>query len=391
MQLLPVTKAATEKDFLKVNVLMNAGNPNYIRPLDSEINEVFDATKNKTFKYGEAARWILKDNDGKLIGRIAAFTNSKYINNGTDFPTGGIGFFDCINDQQAANVLFDEAKKWLQQKGMEAMDGPINFGDRDKWWGLMAEGFERAPIYGMSYNPPYYGQLFEVYGFKNYYNQYYYAMGVDDPLPAKFPERHAKFKAKPGYEAKHISINNLEKHAQEFATVYNAAWAQHGEAKEITKKQVMKLFNKMKPIMDERIIWFAYYKEEPIAMWINIPDLNEYFKHFNGKFGWLEKLRLLWMKRRGECRIFTGVAFGIVPKYQALGIDSFMIQEGGYTLQHKGWYDTYEMGWAGDWNPKMINIYKSLGAHQSRRMITYRYIFDEQKYPFERHPEMEYK
>ena len=126
-------------------------------------------------------------------------------------------------------------------------------------------------------------------------------------------------------------------------------------------------------------------------MWINIPDLNEYFKHFNGKFGWLEKLRLLWMKRRGECRIFTGVAFGIVPKYQALGIDSFMIQEGGYTLQHKGWYDTYEMGWAGDWNPKMINIYKSLGAHQSRRMITYRYIFDEQKYPFERHPEMEYK
>ena len=166
------------------------------------------------------------------------------------------------------------------------MDGPINFGERDKWWGLMVEGFDKQPIYGMAYNPPYYEQLFEGYGFKNYYNQYYYAMGVNDPLPPKFQERHAKFKAKPDYTARHISIKNLEKHAQEFATVYNAAWAQHGEAKEMTQEQVMKLFTKMKPIMDERVIWFAYYKEEPIAMWINIPDLNQYFKHFNGTL-WL--------------------------------------------------------------------------------------------------------
>src|SRR3954463_3560852 len=365
MQLLPVTDATAARDFLKVNVLMNAGNPNYIRPLDNEINEVFDTTKNKTFKYGEAARWVLKDDNGKLIGRIAAFTNSKYVNKGTEFPTGGIGFFDCINDQQAANVLFEEAKRWLQQKGMEAMDGSINFGDRDKWWGLMVEGFDRAPIYGMSYNPPYYGQLFEGYGFRNYYNQYYYAMGVDDPLPPKFPERHAKFKAKPGYEAKHISISNLEKHAQDFATVYNAAWAQHGEAKEITKEQVMKLFNKMKPIMDERTIWFAYYKEEPIAMFINIPDLNQYFKHFNGKLGLIQKLRLLWLKKTGACKRLTGLAFGVVPKYQSLGIDSFIIKECASLVQNNRLYESYEMGWAGDWNPKMLNIYRSLGSKQS--------------------------
>ena len=313
------------------------------------------------------------------------------MNNGTEYPVGGIGFFDCINNGEAANLLFNAAKGWLQQKGMAAMDGPINFGDRDKWWGLLVEGNNRPPVYGMAYNPVYYQPLIENYGFKNYYNQYYFAMGVDDPLPPKFEERYAKFKAKPGYSARHISIKTLDKHAQDFVTVYNAAWAQHGEAKEITKEQVMKLFNKMKPVMDERLIWFTYYKEEPIAMWINIPDLNQYFKYFNGKLGWFQKLRLLWMKQRGECKIATGVAFGVVPKYQALGIDSFMIQECAYMIQHQGWYDTYEMGWAGDWNPKMINIYKSLGAQQSRRLITYRYIFDEAKHPFERHPAMEYK
>ena len=391
MQLIEVNTAASAKDFIKANVLMNKSNPCYIRPLDNEVNDVFDTAKNKSFKYGEAKRWILKNDAGDLTGRIAAFTNSKYINKGTDFVTGGIGFFDCIDDQEAANKLFDTAKEWLQGKGMEAMDGSINFGDRDKWWGLMVEGFGTEPIYGMPFNPPYYEKLFEAYGFKNYYNQYYYAMEVKDTLPARFPERHAKFKSKPGYDARHISINELEKHAQEFATVYNAAWAQHGEAKEITAKDVMKLFNKMKKVMDERLVWFAYYKEEPIAMWINIPDLNQYFKYLAGKLGLVEKIRLLWMKKKHACRIFTGVAFGIVPKFQSLGIDSFMIYEAALLLQHLGRYDKYEMGWAADWNPKMLNIYKSLGASQSRRMVTYRYIFDETKNPFERHPVMEYK
>ncbi|GGH80415.1 hypothetical protein HNQ91_004843 [Filimonas zeae] len=390
MQVIEVNTPSLAKDFIQANVLMNKNNPRYIRPLDNEVNDVFDVNKNKNYQYGETKRWILKDDNGALAGRIAAFTNTKYVNHGTDFPTGGVGFFDCVNNQAAANLLFDKAAEWLRSKGMEAMDGPINFGDRDKWWGLMVEGFEKEPIYGMSYNPPYYEALFESYGFQNFYNQYYYAMNVTDTLPARFPERHARFKSKAGYSASHINIKNLEKHAQDFATVYNSAWAQHGEAKEITPAQVLKLFQKMKVVMDERLIWFAYYKEEPIAMWINIPDLNQYFKHFNGKLGLIQKLRLLMMKRKNTCRTFTGVAFGVVPKYQALGVDSFMIYEGALLIQDKGWYDRYEMGWSGDWNPKMINIYKHLSATQSRRMVTYRFLFDRNK-PFERHPVMEYK
>lgn len=390
MQVAEVKDAQLAWDFLEVNAMMNAGNPNYIRSLNNEVNEVFDPAKNKNFKWGKAKRWVAFADNGEPIGRIAAFTNEKYINKGTEFKTGGVGFFDCINDQATANVLFDTAKQWLISEGMEAMDGPINFGDRDKWWGLMVEGFEQEPMYGMSYNPSYYKELFEGYGFQNYYNQYYYYMNVDDPLPEKFPERYEKFNAKPGYSVKHVKLRHLEKYAGDFATVYNAAWAQHGEAKEITKEQVVKLFKKMKPIMDERVVWFAYYKEDPIAMFINIPDLNQYFKYFNGQFGLMQKLQLLWMKWRGTNKRLTGLAFGVVPKYQALGVDSYLIYAAGLQLQGKGWYLQYEMGWAGDWNPKMVNIYKSLGGKQSRQMVTYRYIFNE-KYPFERHPEMDYK
>jgi len=391
MQLIEVTDRATAKDFIQVNVLMNRSNPVYIRPLDNEVNDVFDPAKNKLFKYGEVIHWILKNEKDELIGRIAAFTNKKYINKGTDYLTGGIGFFDCIDDQHAADTLFDIAKKWLQAKGMDAMDGPINFGDRDKGWGLLIEGFDREPMYGMAFNPSYYQPLFENYGFKNYYDQFYYSMNVDDPFQPKIAERHARFASKKDYSARHIDLKELEKYAADFAMVYNAAWAQHGEAKETTKEQILKLFNTMKPIMDERLVWFAYYKEDPIAMFINIPDVNQYFKHFNGKMGLLQKLHLLWMKYKGQNKQATGLAFGVVPKFQALGIDSYIIHEVALFIQNKGWYKTYEMGWAGDWNPKMINIYKSLGGVQSRHMVTYRYIFDENTNPFERHPVMEYK
>lgn len=391
MKIIEVNNAATQKMFIDVAVIINKTLPHFIRPLDKDINEIFDTDANKNFKYGTAKRWVLIDERNILIGRIAAFTNSHYINKGTDFSTGGTGFFECVNNQQAANLLFNTAKNWLAQQGMEAMDGPINFGDRDKYWGLLVEGFNQEPIYGLPFNHPYYQQLFEGYGFKNYYNQFWFEMMVYDDLPTKFAERHAKFKAKPDYSAKHVNLKHLEKYAQDFATVYNAAWAQHGEDKSISVDEVVKLFKTMKPIMDERAVWFAYYKDEPIAMFINIPDVNQFFKHFNGKLGLWQKLRLMWMKSTMKHLKLVGLAFGVVPKFQALGVDSFLIQEASILFKSIDKFKSYEMGWAGDWNPRMHNIYKSLGGKQSRRMITYRYIFDEQKHSFERHPIMEYK
>lgn len=388
MQITEVSSKKTINDFILVHVYCNESNPCFIRPLDNEVNDVFDPSRNKNFKYGNIKRWVLYE-DHKVIGRIAAFTHEKYKNKGTEFPVGGIGFFDCINNQQAANLLFDTAATWLKEAGMQAMDGPINFLDRDKWWGLLVEGFDKEPVYGLSFNPSYYKGLFEAYGFLDFYSQYFYRIVVKDPLPPRFEERHAKFKNKPEYTARHIDKNNLEKHAEEFATVYNAAWAQHGEAKEISKEQAMKLFQKVKPIIDERIIWFAYYKDEPIAMWINLPDLNQYFKHFNGKFEWLQKIYLMWLKYTGACKQFAGFAFGVVPKYQALGVDSFMIQESTHVIQKNHIYETLEMGWAGDWNPKMISVYKNLGGKESRKLITFRKILDP-TIIFERHPILDY-
>lgn len=375
MQMHEVHTEADKKLFREMATDIYKNDPNWIRPLDNDIEQVFDTKKNKTFRHGECIRWILKDDNGNAIGRIAAFVNEKYKN---DQPTGGIGFFECINDQQAANFMFDHCKQWLQKRDMEAMDGPINFGERDVWWGLQVEGFQE-PMYRMNYNPKYYQQLFENYGFKTFYNQLCYSLNVKDRLQEKFYTRHAEISKDPNYKAVHIDKSQMPKFVKDFAYIYNKAWASHFGGKEIDERTVAKMMNKMKPVMDEKIVWYTYYKDEPIAFWINLPDLNQYFKHFNGKFGLIEKLRFLWMQRFNKANRFTGLVFGIIPDYQGIGVDAFMIIEAAKVIQDRMLYEKFEMQWIGDWNPKMMNIAESLGTEVSRKLKTYRYMFDPNK------------
>jgi hypothetical protein len=386
MQLIEVTGPKLAEEFIEVNVLVNRNVPNYIRPLEKDINEVFDEKKNKAFRFGKLIRWVLKNDEGKLIGRIAAFTNKKYRNKGDDVPVGGIGFFDCINDQAAADLLFDVAKHWLLQQGMEAMDGPINFGERDRWWGLVAEGFQE-PLYCMNYNQPYYVELFENYGFRLFFNQICLGMNPKQTLSSKIFERHAAVAADPSFSVRQIEKKRIQKYAADFAAVYNAAWAGHGGVKEIKKEQVVLMFKKMKPVMDERLLWFAYQNEKPIAIFINLPDLNQWFKYLNGKFSLLHKLKFLWVKKTKPCKKFTGLVFGVVPEFQGKGIDAYLIGEADKTVKLPSFqYIEYEMQWIGDFNPKMLNVGLGLGdVYTSRRLVTYRYLFDRTK-EFKRHP-----
>lgn len=386
MKLVEVTTPALAREFLQVNVVVNKNNPGYIRPLNKDINQVFDEKKNKAFRHGKVARWILKNENNELIGRIAAFTNKKYKNKGDEVPVGGIGFFDCINDQNAADTLFDVAKHWLLQNGMEAMDGPINFGERDRWWGLLVDGFQ-PPVYCMNYNQPYYQQLFENYGFKTFFNQICFGVDPKKTLSKKIFERHDAIAANPDYSSSHIHKNDLEKFANDFTIVYNKAWAGHGGLKQMSKEVVLKTFVTMKPVMDERLNWFAYYQDEPIAIFINIPDLNQWFQHLDGKFDTIfDKLKFLWIKFTKPCKKFTGLVFGVVPEFQSKGIDAYIIGESAKIIQPHTAYSEYEMQWIGDFNPKMINVAENFGeTFRTRRLVTYRYLFDRTR-EFKRHP-----
>ncbi|HEY5390569.1 MAG TPA: hypothetical protein VIJ57_00540 [Hanamia sp.] len=384
MQLFQVSDSASTKEFLKVPLIIYKGDPNFIQPLDKDVNDVFDPKKNKAFRFGECNRWLLKDEDGNLIGRIAAFVYKKYKNKGDTQKTGGIGFFECIESQEAADMLFDVSKHWLMQRNMEAMDGPINFGERDRWWGLVVEGF-KPPIYLMNYNLPYYQSLFENYGFKTFFNQICFHMRVDTQLNNKFTEQAEKYNSLPGFSVVHIRKKNLRKFADDFCAVYNKAWAIHEGNKQMNNEVAFKMFQQMKPVIDEKLIWFVYKDEIPIAFWVNLPELNQIFKYFHGKFGLVEKLRLLWLRKKGLNDKFTGIVFGVIPEYHGKGIDYYMIFEGAKVIQHTTSYKELELQWQGDFNPRILNISKNIGAKPSRILTTYRYLFDRTK-EFKRHP-----
>lgn len=380
MKVLKVVSDRHRKEFLDFPARIFSHDKNYIRPLDKDVEDVFDSKKNRNFRNGESERFLFVNDQNETVGKIAVFINKKYKQKQ---PTGGIGFFDCVDDQKTADCIFDFAKNWLQERGMEAMDGPINFGERDKFWGLLIEGFFE-PLYGMNYHAPYYKQLFENYGFQIYFNQLCFGRKVHAPVAENFLEMHRRVSENKNIYAKRLMVKELEKFAKDFTQIYNKAWSRHGEGKQLSEVQTLKLFKTLKPVINEHISWFIYENEKPIAMWMNIPDLNQWFKYLNGKFGIWQKLKWLWIKNFKKNKKMVGLVFGIVPEWQKKGIDGYMIWEGTKHFRKTTSFEDYEMQWIGDFNPKMLAIAENLETGVTRKLATYRYLFDRTK-PFERH------
>jgi len=386
MNIQEVTSSKQEKEFLELPTKLYKNEPRWIRPLDKDIHSVFDKEQNKAFRNGECIRWILVNEESETVGRVAAFVNHKTVKKGNDQPTGAMGFFECIQDQRAAFILFDQCKHWLQSKGMEAMDGPINFGTRDRWWGLLVNGFEREPNYQCNYNFPYYKDFFEAYGFKVYFYQLTFGRSVKGAVNPRLAEKAAIAARDPDYDFRYLNKAELPKLAQYIHDVYNKAWANRSENPELNLQQAKLLVKQMKPILDPRLLYFGFYKNEPVSFFISLPELNQIFKYVNGKLNGIGKLNFLWHTIRKTNRKAFGILFGVVPEHQAKGLDGAMIMKAREVLQDKyNRYDEYEMNWIGDFHPKMINVVKQVGGIECKRHATYRKLFDESK-PFKRAP-----
>ncbi|MEQ9424035.1 MAG: hypothetical protein RJQ09_06435 [Cyclobacteriaceae bacterium] len=380
MQIIEVKDKKHRKAFIQVAVELYQDHPVWIRPLNKDIADFFNPKTNKTFNYGECTSWILIGDSGKLVGRIAAFVNEKTATKDNDQPTGGIGLFECANDQDAANLLFDTSISWLKQKGMEAVDGPINFGERDRWWGLLVDGFEKEPNYQCNYNHEYYQQLFENYGFQVYYQGFTFIRNTFDPFHPRVMQKAEILNQDEDYHFEHLKLKNLKKYGEDFRIAYNNAWASREGTAELTSEQAAAIMNKMKPIIDEKIIWFAYYKGDPVAFYINLPEVNQIFKHVNGKLDWKGKLIFLYHKLRKTNKKMMGLVFGVAPEHQGKGLDGALVMATAQMVQ-KDYrrYPVLEMNWIQDVNRKMIIVVKQVGAEVGKTHNTYRKLFDETK------------
>ena len=390
-----VKTASDEKVWLHVDRPIYKGNPMWVCPLDNDISRVFNPEVNKKFNNGEAIRWTAFDSDtGEAVGRIAAF----YENNASEDyeqPTGGCGFFESIDNQEVANLLFDACRDWLASKGMEAMDGPINFGSRDAWWGLLVDGYQYQPLYTNPYHLPYYKELFENYGFQNYFNQNTYVWRAESGVLSEIAlEKARRVLSNPEYQIRDVSNTDLSQAAENLRTIYNKAWALFTGVKPMSEAEAQKLMQTLKPIIDPNLIYFAYHNNEPIGFFVMVPDLNRIIGKFNGRFGIIEKLRLMWeLKVSKSCDRVFGIIFGITPEFQGKGIESAIMT---YILENyiqtgRSHYKSFEFAWIGDFNPvmnKMIERYVCATRHKMH--TTYRYLFDRTK-EFTRCPRIGFK
>jgi len=386
MKVVTVVSKQQEREFLMLPVRLYKNEPHWIRPLDKDIIAVFDKQKNKTFRHGECERWLLLDSNEEVIGRVAAFVNQRTVMKGNDQPTGGIGFFECINDKKSAFMLLDQCRQWLSSKGMEAMDGPINFGNRDRWWGLLIDGFDKDPNYQCNYNFSYYKNFFEEYGFQVYFYQLTFRRSIKGPLSPKLWAKAEMIAKDPNYEIRVLRGDEISKLPEYILKVYNKAWANRYENPELSMTQAELIVKQMKPILDRRLLYFGFYKGEPVSFFLSLPEINQIFKYVNGRLDLIGKIKFLWHTLMKTNRKAFGILFGVVPEHQAKGLDGAMVLESRRVLQDEyKRYDEYEMNWIGDFNPKMINVVEQVGGVVNKKHATYRKLFDETK-PFKRAP-----
>jgi hypothetical protein len=374
MKIIEVRTKTDKKEFVDFPKSLYKDDPCWICPLDKGVESVFDPSGNQAFRHGEAIRWIMKDDSGKTIGRVAAFID-RIRSKANSQPTGGMGFFEVIENKEAAFRLFDTAKDWLSSGGMEAMDGPVNFGENDNNWGLLVDGFMQQG-YGMPYHKKYYRQYFEDYGFRNYFEQYSYHVPV-----AKFPDRIMKIaewiSRRPGYSFRHFEMNNSTKYVKDIVEIYNSTWSVFKE--DFTPLDPVffeEALKKAKFLIDEDLIWFGYFNDKPIAFFILFPDFNQILRHFDGKLTPWNMIRTFYYKTTHEMNRMRAVVGGVHPAYQNSGVESAIFLQLYKVFLKKPWFKELELSWVGDFNPKMIAIYEALGSKKAKTHITYRYLIN---------------
>ena len=384
MQIQIVNNTETAQRWLDVPKKVYALDPNYIPHIRQDISGIFNPAKNKLFSQGSAERWILLDENQNAIGRIAAFFSKKY-SDAQNQKTGGVGFFECVDDDQAAQLLLQIAIDWLKALEVEAIDGPINFGEKEAYWGLLIENFTDMSSFRMNYNPSYYKRFLENFGFQVYYEQLCYKRDLHVPAQEVFVRKSQQLLQDNAFRVANARGRSLEQIATDFVTIYNAAWAVHGGFKPMKIEQARKAIQAMRPIMDRDIMVFAYHNDKPIGFYINLPEVNEFMQYVKGNMNALGMLRFLYYKMFGKRQVMVGIVFGVDKEYHGRGVEGALIK---YCEEHIVTLNRYHetiLTWIGDFNPKMIHIAENLGASLYRRLATYRLYLDKSR-PFERHP-----
>lgn len=369
-----VTNKQELEQFVKVPWAVFKDDPNWVPPLIMERMELLDPKKNPYFDHARAKLW-LAFKDGEAVGRITAqiddLVEEKYHE-----KIGHFGFFDCINDQEAANALLDTATDWLKSEGREKVIGPFSLSINEEA-GILVDGFDTPPSLMMNHALPYYQDLMTGYGMEKVKDLWAYYLKIDKevlpPTIAKLVKRSmrdGKVKLRP------INMNNYEEDLKTILDIFNEAWSDNWMSLTYTEAELAKTIKDMKLLIRPDFTYIAEYDGVPQAMMVTLPNLNEIIADLDGKLLPTGIFKLLWrLKINPKYKTVRVPLMGVRKAFQntALGgAMAFALIEECRIYGEKAGCTHAELSWVLEENTRLSKMLETIGCwrYKNYRMYT---------------------
>lgn len=352
--------------FIKFPWEIYKDNDYWVPPLISERKDFLNKRKNPFFRHADA-EYFMAIRDGEIVGRIAAIRNDLH-NQVHNEKAGFFGMFECINDQEVANKLFDAAIEWCRKRELNKVYGPASLSSNDEW-GMLMEGFDDSPRILIPYNLPYYNDLCQNYGFEKAKDLQAWKMTKEGTTSSEKVKRVSKIaQERAGMTIRRLNMKNFEQELETFKELYNKTWEPNWGFVPLTDEEIDYMAKELKPLVDPDFVIFGEIDGKEMAAALPVLDYNYILKRLNGRlfpFGWL---KFLFLKRKIKwIRIIT---LGILPKYQKKGLDGVLFREIIDTGVKKG-IEYAEASWVLEDNEMMTRGLKLLGAEPYKRYRVY--------------------
>lgn len=318
----------------------------WVPPLISERVEFLDPEHNPFFQHA-TVEYYLAHRGPKIVGTIAAFTNDLY-NEFQDVNTGFFGFFEVLEDQEAALALFRKADEFATRAGHDSILGPAQFSTNDEV-GMLVDGFDGVPRVLMPYNPPRYMDYVEAAGYQKAMDLLSYKIVLEELMqntPPKLLRVVDKVKARRNLLVRTINMKDFDQEVERFKRVYNSSWERNWGFVPLTDAEIERMAAEMKPMLDPNIVVMVEREGEVIGVALSLPDLCQPLHKAYPRPGTpeiLSMLKLVWHWRiRGGIKWMRAYALGVMPEYRGLGVDALMYLEVAKNAYRRGY--TYAEG-----------------------------------------------
>ncbi len=367
MSITPVRGKDDLEDFLRVPYIIYADDPYYVFPLLSEQREFFDQQENPFYTHAQTNLWVAREN-ARPVGRIGACVD-RYHNQAHDENTGFFGFYEAPENPEVSKALLETAEDWLREQGIATMRGPCCFTTNHDYVGLLVEGEPSSPVVGMPYNPRYYPDQLEDYGFqkcKDLWAWKFTASGMQ--IPVKLRNAMENLLQSSTLKIRPFHMDSFDEDASIVRQLYNTCWGDNWGFIPMDDAEFAFAAKNMKKMVDTDFLLIAEAEGKPIGFCLTIPDFNQALKSCRGRLFPTGFLKFLWRKRKIDGA--RTLLLGVLPEYRRRGVDGAMVYKTFKAGFARG-MTWGECSWVLEDNKAMNLILQRLGAKQYKSYRIY--------------------